>query len=217
MCTNWTLVSDPSEAVLHAEAVVHRAHRRMEQAKWLINDSVLDEVQRLLQGEATGRRSLAWETGGQYLAEWSRTQMAFATPANSILPGLVAEAERMGPKESLPLSSDLSTLKKASPPAEPAADRSRARDAEAKSAMAKRDAEARSAMAKKTPSGSAPAFSGNKPRMPLLSAVRGWRRCPGAMASLRQARAPVGSVPRLGTGLISPWTKFVTNLGLMFQ
>ena len=58
MCTNWTLVSDPSEAVLHAEAVVRRAQRRMEQAGWLINDSVLDEVQRLLHGDSSGRRSL---------------------------------------------------------------------------------------------------------------------------------------------------------------
>ena len=60
LCTNWTLVRDPSEAVLHAEAAVRRAHRRMLQAEWLINDSVLDEVQRLLQGDAAGRRSPAW-------------------------------------------------------------------------------------------------------------------------------------------------------------
>ena len=59
MCTNWPSVCAPSEAVLDAEAAVRRAHRRMSQAGWLINDSVLDEVQRILHGDAAGRRSTA--------------------------------------------------------------------------------------------------------------------------------------------------------------
>ena len=100
--TNWASVRAPSEAVLHAEAAVQRAHRRMSQAKWLINTSVLDEVQRILHGDAAGRRSPAWETWGQLLAEWIRTQKHFKTPESTILLGLVDEAERLGPKKSLP-------------------------------------------------------------------------------------------------------------------
>ena len=61
LCTDWASVRDPSAAVLHAEAAVRRAHRCMSQASWLINTSVLDEVQRILQGDAAGRRSPAWE------------------------------------------------------------------------------------------------------------------------------------------------------------
>ena len=159
LCTDWASVRDPSAAVLDAEAAVRRAHRRMSQASWLINTSVLDEVQRILQGDAAGRRSPAWEKWGKLLAEWIRTQKHFKSSEGTILLGLVEEAERLAPKTSLPLSSDLSTLKKASTPADPA----RARDAEAGSAlakreaMAKREAEARSAKAKAAASGSKPA------------------------------------------------------------
>jgi len=62
LCTDWASVRDPSAAVLDAEAAVRRAHRCMSQASWLINTSVLDEVQRILHGDAAGRRSPAWET-----------------------------------------------------------------------------------------------------------------------------------------------------------
>ena len=131
----------------------------MSQASWLINTSVLDEVQRILQGDAAGRRSPAWESWGKLLAEWIRTQKHFKLSEGTILLGLVEEAERLAPKTSLPLSSDLSTLKTASVPADPA----RSRDADAGLALAKREAEARSARAKAASSGSAPAPSGSKP------------------------------------------------------
>ena len=158
-CTDWASVRDPSAAVRDADAVVRRAHRCMSQASWHINTSVLDEVQRILEGDAAGRRSPAWEKWGKLLAEWARTQKHFKSSEGTILLGLVEEAERLAPKTSLPLSSDLSTLKTASVPADPA----RSRDAEAglalakREAMAKREAEARSAKAKAAASGSKPA------------------------------------------------------------
>jgi len=95
--TDWALVRDPLEAVLLAEDVVRRAHWRMGLAGWRFNDSVLDEVQRVLYGNAIGRRSLAWGTYGQFLGKWIRTKKAINTPENSILRALVGEAERMAP------------------------------------------------------------------------------------------------------------------------
>jgi len=102
-CTDWTKVRYPLEAVQDAGALVRRAQRRMGQAGWLISDSELDEVQRILHGDAPGRRSQAWETYGKLLGEWIRTQRALQTPDSSILQGLESEAETMAPQESLSL------------------------------------------------------------------------------------------------------------------
>ena len=76
----------------------------MVQAGWKINDSELEEVQRVLRGDAPGRRSRAWEEFGDILAEWIRTQRTLGMPESAILKGLESEAETMTPTASLSLS-----------------------------------------------------------------------------------------------------------------
>ena len=72
--TDWRAVDSPVKAVQDAIRLVRRSRRLMARAGWTSNYSELEEIQRILLGDALGRRSPSWERHGSILAKWIRTQ-----------------------------------------------------------------------------------------------------------------------------------------------